>query len=147
MKQRRVTVRVGLCVLVVFALACSARGGGGGGPIDTDGSTTAPEDAAPSDASGSFVETFCAEHCARTRSTPGCSEIPATCEATCTNILSLPPPACRPQLDAVVSCYRSSPIVCTRPGESAVPTCSDRFTAIGLCAASMSDGGSDADSP
>lgn len=145
MKQRRVTVRLGLSVLVVFALGCSARGGGGG-PIDTDGSTKNPTDAStPTDVGGDpSVATFCGEYCARARSTPGCSEISATCEPDCTAALSRALPACRGQTDALASCVRSAPIVCESPGTMAVPSCNNQVMAVTLCAIGvMNDAGSD----
>ena len=145
MKQRRVTVRLGLSVLVVFALGCSARGGGGG-PIDTDGSTKNPTDAStPTDGGGDpSVATFCGEYCTRAMNTPGCSNIDPACAANCTNALSRALPACRSQLDALASCVCSAPIVCESPGTMTVPSCNNQATAVTLCAVGgMNDAGSD----
>ncbi len=150
MKQRRVTVRLGLCVWVVFALGCSARGSGGGGPSDTDGSTKGSnETGSTSDASGDLsVATFCGEYCIRAMNTPGCSNIDPACAANCTNALSRALPACRSQLDMLASCVRSAPIVCESPGTMTVPSCNNQATAVTLCAVGgMNDAGSDAGSP
>lgn len=147
-----------LCLLLSTLAAC---GSDASTPTPLDASTSPTDTAAPSDVAATDATTVdvtaadapapgdaslpadvCTPYCARVVGAMGCMRDTPTCMRDCATQLASTPAACRPALNAWLSCALTATATCSGM-VTRFAGCDDAQTALVICVATPPDGGTD----